>query len=1244
MKQVIHSLLRLCPAISNTNIPAGKPLFSTFPNAFRSLLLAIVLCCSAPALLAQPTWTGIISTNWNDPGNWMPAVVPTAADDVIIPNTANDPVIMGSTAAVAQSVTVQSGATLTIQSMASLSIEGDANFAIYNEGSVSNSGTITIGATVSPGFYGIRNFDTFDNETGGTISINLGNIGINNALGTLTNAGTIKIGDVAILNSTGVYNEADFQNLATGILEISRTSGSGFHNLATGTLTNAGTITFGKEAAVNGPGFYNFNEIENQANAVINIDRTSTAIDNRPNTSFTNKGLIVIGANFSVGGAGIYNQAGVTFLNTGGEIRIDRNGSAAIDNRENATFTTTGLIIIGANANAGGLGIYNSGADFTNDGGEIRIDRVFSSGIHNTYSSVFVNPNFIRTPGSFSNLNGGIITIGANMASAISGPGIYNESYDGSVISTFTNAGTISINRAGVGIQNNTYSSFTNAGDITIGDVVMNGNSGPGITNYGTFMHNSGDIQIDNTGSGIYNTNSFTSAGNIIIGSLANITNGPGITNYGTFSNNGGNIDIDRVANNFTSAIYSSGATSIFNNSGTLDIGTLASMAGIGISVESKGTFNNLAAGKITIERTASQGISNNSTFNNAGTIDIGLTTSIGERGILMSFNAVLFKNEGTISIDRATVHGIYHGTGTFENSGTIDIGKTIGIGNYGIYISGFSGTRIFNNLADGEVNIDRANITGLRHDNGTFTNDGTLNLGSIASIGSWGFWNQATFNNNATGVIHVNRTSMTGMINNANTFTNSGEVYIGDLAAVGNHALYNALGATVSNKACALLSIFAPLDNLGTLVQEGLFKVNTLVAHTNTPGFTNNGVIEYFQGNPIPNVTNNDLIADPFSGICDDGILEFGGMNSFTVATTWYQDESLTIPAGTYDPMTNTFTPSGIPAGTTTLYFEVTDDANSCTRTVALQYSPIGVFSISDEEICEGEAPFLQFEASTGTGPYIITFGGGNINPGTTTQTAGNGNPFWTLNTDWYNEGLNTYTITKIEDANGCITTLNEQLALTVNPLPTGTFTISDAEICEGEAPFLQFEATVGTPNFIITFGGGNINPGTTTQTVGNGNPFWTLTTDWYNAGINIYTITQIEDANGCVTMLNEQLTLVVNTPNPGEIAGSQTVCITKDPAPFTSVAPATSPNNPMAIITYQWESSTVNCDTGFTPIDGATAETFDPAQGQFPVTTYFRRRAISTLNEVACNAISNCVTLTVLNVDCGQFPWNGN
>ncbi|MCB2408792.1 DUF4394 domain-containing protein [Hymenobacter lucidus] len=80
------------------------------------------------------TWTGAIDTDWGKAGNWSPAQVPQAADNVTIPNTTNDPVV--SSAFVVNSVTLGSGATLTSADGSLLTING--NF--------TNNGGTTLGS------------------------------------------------------------------------------------------------------------------------------------------------------------------------------------------------------------------------------------------------------------------------------------------------------------------------------------------------------------------------------------------------------------------------------------------------------------------------------------------------------------------------------------------------------------------------------------------------------------------------------------------------------------------------------------------------------------------------------------------------------------------------------------------------------------------------------------------------------------------------------------------------------------------------------------------------------------------------------------------------------------------------------------------------------------------------------------------------------------------------------------------
>lgn len=65
-----------------------------------------------------------------------------------------------------------------------------------------------------------------------------------------------------------------------------------------------------------------------------------------------------------------------------------------------------------------------------------------------------------------------------------------------------------------------------------------------------------------------------------------------------------------------------------------------------------------------------------------------------------------------------------------------------------------------------------------------------------------------------------------------------------------------------------ATLTVVDNINNSSNFTNVGFFTVNTTQTHTNS-GLTNDGVIAYPQGNPIPNVTNNDVIALPRASLC---------------------------------------------------------------------------------------------------------------------------------------------------------------------------------------------------------------------------------------------------------------------------------------------------------------------------------------------------------------------------------------
>ncbi|GAA4383243.1 DUF4394 domain-containing protein [Hymenobacter koreensis] len=119
-----------------------------------------------PVITAGLTWTGAVSTDWGTAGNWLPTQVPSATDNVTIPNVANDPVV--SNAQQANNVTLASSATLTTANGGTLTVNG--NFT--NNGGTTlgaGTGTVAFNGTSAHTISGTTTF--FNNLTAGPAGV-----------------------------------------------------------------------------------------------------------------------------------------------------------------------------------------------------------------------------------------------------------------------------------------------------------------------------------------------------------------------------------------------------------------------------------------------------------------------------------------------------------------------------------------------------------------------------------------------------------------------------------------------------------------------------------------------------------------------------------------------------------------------------------------------------------------------------------------------------------------------------------------------------------------------------------------------------------------------------------------------------------------------------------------------------------------------------------------------------------------
>lgn len=111
-----------------TFFPRPKNVFKTTIWTKKiALVLFLVINIGVSAQLTQTVWTGALSTNWFDPGNWTQGV-PTLGYEAIIPPTSNNPIIGDYQAnndfAKTNNLTIQPGAKVTVAPRGVLAVWG----------------------------------------------------------------------------------------------------------------------------------------------------------------------------------------------------------------------------------------------------------------------------------------------------------------------------------------------------------------------------------------------------------------------------------------------------------------------------------------------------------------------------------------------------------------------------------------------------------------------------------------------------------------------------------------------------------------------------------------------------------------------------------------------------------------------------------------------------------------------------------------------------------------------------------------------------------------------------------------------------------------------------------------------------------------------------------------------------------------------------------------------------------------
>ncbi|WP_164490069.1 Ig-like domain repeat protein [Runella sp. SP2] len=617
----------------------------------------------------------------------------------------------------------------------------------------------------------------------------------------------------------------------------------------------------------------------------------------------------------------------------------------------------------------------------------------------------------------------------------------------GGAVLTINATGSLAINGAVSprhGLDN--YGTLDNNGTIRVGNTSAVGAIGIVHRNGGTFNNKpNAAIYIDQAGGAqaFYSNGLVNNEALIKIGSNAAVTGGGIRLEGNTFNNKtGGAIYIDWTGSH---AIYLLNTGTVMNNEALIDIGSQKDIRGVGLRSATGCTFTNKVGGEIRINRIGILNTSAIGAIRNEGTFTNDAVITVGNIGLVRAQDGILntgssstnFTNSATgiISIANPWGNGIWNSSGTFQNAGKITISNVFNASE-GSFSTGILSTTAFTNTTGAKIYIDQvqSGIVSTR----AFTNAGLIQMGENGSLTGSGIANVQGVNavfNNAGGEISIKQTAIDGVQNEA--------------------------GSIFNNNACAKLTIFDNLNNAGTFTNAGLFTVNTVQTHTNS-ALTNDGVIEYPQGNSVPNVTNNDMIVAPMSvcGTIGTSALQIGGTNNFTAGSTWYSDALLTIQAGTYDQASNTFTLTNVAlSGTQTMYFSVNDASNPCPKTVSIQVTmkalPTAAITGGGVACKDGASPTVVFTGNGGVTPYKFTYKINDGAPQTVTTTSGNS---VTVSAPTGVVGTSVYTLLSVEESSSttCSQSQLGSVEVKIQGKPTITLTTLQQTLNEGNSQVL--------------------------------------------------------------------------------------------------------------------------------------------------------------------------------------------
>lgn len=380
---------------------------------------------------------------------------------------------------------------------------------------------------------------------------------------------------------------------------------------------------------------------------------------------------------------------------------------------------------------------------------------------------------------------------------------------------------------------------------------------------------------------------------------------------------------------------------------------------------------------------------------------------------------------------------------------------------------------------------------------------------------------------------------------------------------------------------------------------------------------------------------------------ICDNAthgmtVAATGGTGTFT-----YQWQIATTRTGTYSNVGSNSPSYTTSAAPSVRYYRVliSQSGTGCNSlisdTVAVYVPSITTQPLaSPDSICQEGASTLSVGVETGdptmTYSYLWQYldGGNYINvvDGTPTGAVYTNQTTANLTISGIQPaGTYTYRVKVKPENPSCDTLTSSPVDLFVKQDPTITVQPLPDTLCEGGTHTMTVTAIGGTPGLSYqwqVYNGAAWVPASGTNNL----PSYTTPALFTDTS---YRLLVSSIGNDCDPETSDSVRIIVNNLSEGSISGIDTLCEGEAPAAISNLTAATGDGT----ITYRWDFSLNG--SSYTPIVPAeTGISYSP--GPLFVDTWYRRVAISTLNDQVCEKNSNVVVIRVNNLSAGTIDAN--